>query len=170
MVKFFSVLIISFILGIFKTTIIFIISYILLRHFGGGVHLSTYYRCLTVGLIIFILLGGLATREVNIIFLVVMVCVTFLTGIYIIIKWAPARTDKESMIDKNEKITQKKKCFAVLTLLCVGNTAFIKFNLLDCTFASVLGMIASLFFMTPWGYRVINILDDTLNQIQGDYK
>ena len=41
----------AFILGILESTLYYLCSFILLRFFGGGVHLSTYGRCLAVGLI-----------------------------------------------------------------------------------------------------------------------
>lgn len=159
-------LIVSYVLGIFQTTMICIISYILLRHFGGGVHLSTYYRCLTVGLIMFILLGKLATLQTNIFLLVIAICVVFLMGIYTVARWAPAGTDKK-IIDRSGKIKQKKNSLIMLILLCLGNIMFIKFNLLNYALASVLGIMMSLFFITPSGYRVIIILDNMLNKIQG---
>lgn len=157
---------VSYVLGIFQTTMVCIISYILLRHFGGGVHLSTYYRCLTVGLIMFILLGKLATRQTNIILLAIAICMVFLMGIYIVVRWVPAGADKK-VIDKSGKIKQKKNSLIMLILLCLGNIMFIKFNLLNYALASVLGIMMSLFFITPLGYRVIIILDNMLNKIQG---
>lgn len=144
-----------------------IVSYIPLRHFGGGVHLKTYYRCLTVGLIMFISLGELATWQTNIIFLVITIGMVFLIGVYIIAKWVPARTEEKIITDENQKIKQKKKSLATLILLCLGNIMLIKFNLFNYTFASVLGVAMSLFFITPWGYGVITILDNILNKIQG---
>ena len=165
-VKFISVMMVSYVLGIFQTTMVCIISYILLRHFGGGVHLSTYYRCLTVGLIMFILLGKLATRQTNIILLAIAICMVFLMGIYIVVRWVPAGADKK-VIDKSGKIKQKKNSLIMLILLCLGNIMFIKFNLLNYALASVLGIMMSLFFITPLGYRVIIILDNMLNKIQG---
>ncbi len=164
-VKFVSVLIVSYILGVFQTTMICIISYIPLRHFGGGVHLSTYYRCLTVGLIMFILLGKLATWQANIIFLYIIIYMIFFMGIYIIVRWVPARIDEKAITDKDEKIKQKKKSLIILTLLCLGNIIFIKLNLLNYAFASTLGVMVSLFFITPWGYGVIIMLDNILNKI-----
>ncbi len=166
-VKFVSILIVSYILGVFQTTMICIISYIPLRHFGGGVHLSTYYRCLTVGHIMFILLGGIAAWQPNIIFLHIIISMVFLTGIYIIVKWVPAGTNEKIIIDENEKTKQKKKSLIMLILLCLGNIIFIKLNLFNCAFASILGVMASLFFITPWGYGVMVMLDNMLNKIQG---
>lgn len=87
-------------------------------------------------------------------------------GIYTVARWAPAGTDKK-IIDRSGKIKQKKNSLIMLILLCLGNIMFIKFNLLNYALASVLGIMMSLFFITPSGYRVIIILDNMLNKIQG---
>ena len=167
MIKLIFISIVSYIFGVFQTTMVFIISYIPLRHFGGGVHLSTYCRCLTVGSIIFIFLGGIATRQINIVFLYIMTCIIFLIGIYIIVKWVPAGADKGTIISENAVTERKKRSLIALVLLCLGNIMFIRFNLNNHAFSSVLGLMVSLFFITPWGYGVIIMLDNVLNKIQG---
>lgn len=115
----------------------------------------------------FILLGKIATLQTNIIFLAITICIVFLTGVYIIVRWVPARTDKRTTIDKIGRIRRKKRSLTTLILLCFGSTMFIKFNLFNYTFASILGVIMSLFFITPWGYSIIITLDNILNRIQG---
>jgi len=74
-----------------------IVSYIPIRHFGGGVHLNTYYRCLTVGTIMFILLGKLSISNTNTIYLTIATIIIYCLGIYIISTWVPARTEQKSL-------------------------------------------------------------------------
>lgn len=160
----------SYVLGIFKTTMIFIIIYIPFRHFGGGVHLSTYYRCLTVGLTMFLLLGKLATLQVGSKFILWAIIIVFLLGVYILTKWVPARTDKKAIASKGERLSQKRKTFTILTLISIANIILVKFNFINYAFASTLGISLSLFFITPLGYRVMHALDDIINKLQGGIK
>jgi len=144
-----------------------IVSYIPIRHFGGGVHLNTYYRCLTVGTIMFILLGKLSISNTNTIYLTIATIIIYCLGIYIISTWVPARTEQKSITCENEKQKLKKKTNYTLSLLVVLNILFIRFNLLNYAFASILGVLVSLIFITPWGYRAINALSNILDKIKG---
>ncbi len=169
-IKFILTVLLSYVFGIFKTTMFFIISYIPLRHFGGGVHLSTYYRCLTVGLTMFLLLGKLAMLQVGSKFVFWAIIIVFLLGVYIIIKWAPARTAKKSIESKGKILNQKRKTFTILTLISIVNITLVKFNFINYAFASVLGILFSSFFITPYGYRAMYAIDNILNKLQGGIK
>src|SRR5690554_3834037 len=50
----------AYILDTLHVTVFFLISFILLRRYGGGVHFSTYGRCLGFGLILSVFFGKLA--------------------------------------------------------------------------------------------------------------
>lgn len=169
-IKFTLTVLLSYVFGIFKTTMFFIISYIPLRHFGGGVHLSTYYRCLTVGLTMFLLLGKLAMLQVGSKFVFWAIIIVFLLGVYIITKWAPTRTAKKSIESKGERLSQKRKTFTILTLISIVNITLVKFNFINYAFASVLGILFSSFFITPYGYRAMYAIDNILNKLQGGIK
>lgn len=55
-----AVLLVAFIAGIFKETVIIILAFGLLRRFGGGIHVSSPIFCMVSSIIIFPLLGILA--------------------------------------------------------------------------------------------------------------
>lgn len=165
LVKVISVVWLSYILGILDTTLICLASYIPIRHFGGGVHLSTYYRCLTVGLTMFLFLGKLATWNINSNLLLIMLVIIFLFGIYVTVRWAPAKSNSIKMVSV-VKIKQKIKTFLFLILWGIGNIVFIRLTLLNYTLASLLGASVSLLFISPWGYWVIQTLDNIINKIQ----
>lgn len=165
--KFFAVAITSYFIGTFETTMSCIISYIPIRHFGGGVHLSTYYRCLIIGTIMFILLGRLSINNINRVYLTLAIIIIYCLGIYIISIWAPARTEQKSIICEREKQKLKKKTIYTLTVLVLLNILLIRFNLLNYVLASILGVLVSLIFITPWGYKAINTLNNILDKIKG---
>ncbi|HHT47528.1 MAG TPA: accessory gene regulator B family protein [Firmicutes bacterium] len=54
------VLLVAFIAGIFKETVIIILAFGLLRRFGGGIHVSSPLFCMVSSIIVFPLLGILA--------------------------------------------------------------------------------------------------------------
>lgn len=156
-------LLLSIIMDTFITTTICLIAFASLRYFGGGVHLSTYYRCLTVGVSLLLGLGKLATIEVNLGALIVTSVFALLLGVYIIFKWAPTGTEKKQIKDELIRLRQRKKALFVFTVWFVITMVLIKQESTANAFAAVLGTIGSLFLITPWGYGAVKALDNILN-------
>ncbi len=159
------ILLISLILDTFHTTLICLITYIAFRNFGGGVHLSTYSKCLVTGLVIFTVLGKLAAHGMETGTLLLLLIVTSLLWIYAITKWVPAGTEKKQVKDRRVRLKQKKKTGWVLMLWVIACMASISYRLTYYVFAYLLGALAALFLITPWGYRVANALDNILDNL-----
>ncbi len=150
--------------GIFKTTALCLIVFIIFRHLGGGVHMSTYYRCLTTGVIMFMVLGKMASIDIPWDILIILIFITIFLGIYTIFKWVPAGTEKKRVSDKETIIKLKKESFMVLILWMFIQSFFVKYQLKSYSLSITLGALTSFFLISPWGYWVIYTLDNTINK------
>ncbi|CAH2213180.1 accessory gene regulator ArgB-like protein [Tepidibacter aestuarii] len=158
------IILISFILGLLPTTLACLISFIIFRHFGGGVHLSTYNRCLTAGVITFLIMGKLAYINIQINVLITIVIGTFLFGIYSIMKYIPAGTKKKRIIDKNQRLKRKQETFFMLFIWLIVIVILINYKLTAYAFSCVLGALNSFFFITPTGYWVFDTIDNIIDK------
>ena len=157
-------ILLSFIMGAFKTTMVCLVAFASLRYFGGGTHLSTYSGCLIVGIALLLGLGKLAmTLDVSLAVLTGISALTLLTGIYIILQWAPAGTEKKQLKDGAIRLRQRNKALFVLTVWSAVTMVLIQQELTAYAFAAVLGTLGSLFLITPWGYRAVKALDNVQN-------
>lgn len=154
----------SFIIGAFKTTMVCLVAFASLRYFGGGTHLNTYSGCLIVGINLLLGLGKLAmTIDVSLAALTGISALTLLTGIYIILRWAPAGTEKKQINDESIRLRQRNKALFVLTVFSAVTMVLIQQELTAYAFAAVLGTLGSLFLITPWGYRAAKALGNIPN-------
>lgn len=155
----------SLILNTFITTMASLVAFASLRYFGGGVHLSTYYRCLIVGTSLLLALGKLATIDISLAALKIIYLSVFIMGAFITVRWVPAGTEKKQIKDKKTRRQQKIKTLFVLIMLSAVTWIFIIQKLNAGAFAVVLGLAGSLFLITPWGYRAVKALEDIQNII-----
>jgi len=155
----------SLVMNTFIATMVGMIAFASLRFFGGGVHASTYYGCSIVTVSLCLALGKLATIDISHALLLVFSILVFLTGIFIIFRWAPAGTEKKQVKDEKTRQRQRKKAFLILMLWFVITWLLVtqKFN--TGALAVLLGTGGSLFLITPWGYRAGKALDNILNMI-----
>jgi len=162
LIKITLIIVLALILGIFKTTLIFLFTFALFRWLGGGVHCSTYLSCLTVGLLLILSMGYIATLHIQKYSLVSLYLLSLAIAIYVIFRWVPAGTDKRKIIAVQERFKQKKESFCALlfwnivVLICIFN------NLYSDAIATILGSLFSSFFMMPIGYQFIDALDGLL--------
>ncbi len=156
----------SYWLGIFNTTICCTMSFIIFRIFGGGVHLSTYCRCLVVGLTILLALGKFATINIDIDVLLILLWLVFSVGLFTIVKWVPAGTEKKQVTDKTKRIKLKKQVFGILIVWTSINYLMIQSQYVNYCFANILGSFTSFMLMTPIGYKGLHILETILNTKQ----
>jgi len=159
------ILLISLILDTFHTTLVCLITYIAFRNFGGGVHLTTYSRCLVTGLAVFAVLGKLAVHDMKTNILSLLLIATSLLWIYAITKWVPAGTEKKQVTDRYIRLKQKQKTGWVLMLWVIACTASISYRLTQHAFASLLGAFEALFLISPWGYSTAKALDNLLDNL-----
>lgn len=145
------------------TTIICTLTFVGIRYLGGGVHLSTYLRCLTGSLMILLILGKAASFNVGLqLFLFIFLVVSSL-GVYAIIRWVPAGTEEKIITDKLQRRKQKQKAMIFLLFCSLAVLACLYFDLPPIANAITYGLFAAIFLITPLGYTVINSIDKFLN-------
>jgi len=163
-IKLTLLVILSLILDIFWPVILVLLAFAGFRLPGGGVHLSTYSRCLVVGLILILALAKLAlTMQMDPESLIFALVVVSFTAIYTIIRWVPAGTEKKKVTNPAEVKGQKLKTTAFFLLWLITCSLLLFYKQDIYALALVSGAAGGLFFITPWGYRIIHNLDNIIN-------
>ncbi|MDD2586784.1 MAG: accessory gene regulator B family protein [Syntrophomonadaceae bacterium] len=159
--------VLAYILGIFPTTIVFLLTFCFFRWLGGGVHLSTFVRCSAFSLVLSLSMGSVALMEFSMLWLVVMLIMSVFIAVYVCIAWVPAGTEKKMISDKKLRLKQKKEMLLFLTIwvfvvtLCMGyNSSYV--------LASLLGLLWSCFMIMPCGYRFMGVIDNFFKKEGGE--
>jgi accessory gene regulator B len=156
------IILLATIFDILITTLIFLFTLAIFRWLGGGVHLSTYLRCLLVGLFIVLGMGYVSSLEVDRLYIVCLFLLSLFTAIYVIVKWVPVGTDKKKVTEIEKRLRQKRESIYALIVWSIGVIACIHSNLYSYALAAILGSLFSSFLMMPAGYYVIGNLDNML--------
>lgn len=155
--KFLSIVFLSILFGTFLETMLSLIVFASIRNFAGGAHCRTYFLCYMTGVPLFIINGILAK---NIVFhkiqLTVIGDLILIAGLFIIMKWAPAGTDKKAVTDINIRIKMKLITILILGAVFLLNNTFFILNRMSYFQAVLLGTFEALLFITPMGYRLLH--------------
>ncbi|KOA20281.1 accessory regulator protein B [Clostridium homopropionicum DSM 5847] len=139
----------AYFLGLFKYTLISLLSFGFIRTFSCGVHADSSIKCITCNFIIF--LGNVLLSlsfSLNFISMVIL----FSISLILIIKYAPADTAERPLVSKKLRRTLKiKSCIAVLLLflLSILLTNPIYKNIL------VYSALQESFLITPLAYSIL---------------
>lgn len=155
--------------GIFKSTMLSLITFAVFRHFGGGVHFSTYLRCLTFGVIKFLILGKISYLNSGIFNQNLLFYITLFLGILTIIKWVPADSEIKPIKNEEDRRGQKIKTIIILIVWIVIIKILYRLDSIEYILPIVLGTFTSFVFMTPFGYWVITSIDNVLNKTKVKY-
>jgi len=167
------VLSISYWLGITPYVLAALVTSSALRLLSGGVHCSTYGRCLVFGSALAILTGTIAYLTgpyMNKQSLLLFTTLSALTGMYIVSKWAPVDSASKPITNKQKRQKYKKISFLYII---VWATVITSFSLLSSgspsafslALASVGGFLAQIFSLSPAGYRLVHNIDHLLSKI-----
>lgn len=162
-------LLIALRLNILLTTVFCTIGFVGIRFFGGGGHFCTYTRCLIGSLAILLLLGKIATLNLNINLIFILIFLNISLGVFAIIKWIPAGTHKKTVTDEKLRTIQKLKTLIILITYMGIALIFVYFQLHSFAFSLLLGILASFILITPLGYFLLQSIDkllDLLNRKQ----
>lgn len=161
------VLLAAYFLEIVATTIAFLAVFLPFRAFGGGVHLSTFPRCITIGS--FLMLGsGYYAAVVNIqkYQLGILVILIFLIALVSTIIWVPASTKKNPIKENRIVKMQKRNMLITIGFWICCILALIYFDKNSIALSMVLGAIVSILLISPLGFYLMGVIDRTLNQIR----
>lgn len=168
-IKFVLIASLAAIFGIFKATILSLITFAIFRHFGGGVHFSTYLRCLSFGVIKFLILGKISYFNIAISNYKLLFYITLFLGALTIVKWVPGDTEIKPMKNKKDRRRQKLKTTVVLTIWITIVQYLNRLNNIQYILPIVLGAFTSFTFITPFGYWIIDSIDKYLDKTKAKY-
>jgi|LDZS01.1.fsa_nt_gi accessory gene regulator B len=152
--------------GIFRETLILVLTAGILRLVSGGEHCGAYYRCLIGGTVFFLLMGWLVKWLKSAIAfqgLILLMIITFIAVIAIIWRYAPGETENKPLTEA-ERVRGRRLSFAVagiffavviLLLIHKADQAYV--------LPVIVGVLCQSFTLTPWGYGFIRWVDAMLN-------
>lgn len=154
--KFVSIVAASIVLETLPETMLSLIVFASIRNFAGGAHCDTYFLCYVTGVPLFILNGILAKNlllpKIPLIFIGDMI---FIAGLFIIMKWAPAGTEKKEVADIGTRNKMKLITIVILAAAFLLNNTFFILDKMSCFQAVLLGVLEALLFITPLGYKLL---------------
>lgn len=154
-----TIIFLAFLLNIPGTTGICLLVFSSIRFLGGGVHCNTYFKCLVTGNLLLLGLGKLAALPLSQSVLSSSWLLALLLGIYAVSRWIPAGTEKKVIRDEAVRIRQRRKFSILLGIWLVVAGLLIHNQLGNYAMAVVLGILSSLFLVSPWGYHTIKTID-----------
>ena len=164
-VKIITLIAISIAFGVLLPALIISISFVLLRKVAGGCHMKTYGKCLVVTIGLFIaaaLLAQYTHQYWSAGGIVVLFTLTFITGIYLIIKYAPKDSPNRLITDLKERRRFRNLSIIYmlvwLVLVIVLNMYGMKMHILALCFSVLL----ELFGITPIGHRFFEKIEYVL--------
>lgn len=160
-IKFMVIMGTAYLLGGADIAIFYLISFILLRRFGGGVHCSTYARCLMTGLLSTIFAVKLA-ESIFISLKIFLFLLFFLIGMggICIFKWVPAGTQKHNVTQPQTRRQRKIKTAFAFIGICILSVFFYFCQYFSYAFSMILGGFFSFYLITPMGYKTIDIIEN----------
>lgn len=157
----------AYLLGIFNSTLFYLASFILIRRFGGGVHLSTYGRCLSTGLISTITCALIAHRvPVSPSLLLWLSMLLLLLGGISVFLWVPAGTHKKEISEISERRKLKCKTILIGILLFSMGVILSTYHYYNYALSMLFGGFMSFYLITPLGYKTIYAIENKINYFQ----
>ena len=158
-IKLLVILVSAWLLKSLSTTLVVLITYAALRCFGGGAHMSTYFKCLLVGSTIIVSLGILSNHNLDSNLLYYLVIIAAISALVVCFKWVPGDTAIKPILDPGICSRQKMKMSIVILLWSSAVICLIHLNLNALALAMILGCVFAVFLITPWGYRLFELID-----------
>ncbi|MCX7747216.1 MAG: accessory gene regulator B family protein [Clostridia bacterium] len=146
------------VLGVFGT----------LRMLAGGYHMDTYGKCIITSLGL-MLASGVITQYTykswQVEYVIALLIISFLAGLIVSIKWAPADTPNKP-ITKPEEI-KKFKVLSIIYMMVffAAGLILIYNNYTMFVIAGCLGLLLEAYTVTPMGYRFFDKISGEVDKI-----
>lgn len=161
------IIIASLLLNVFPTTMVFLVSYALVRRVGGGPHLSTYLQCCLAGLVMAVGMGKLATVNTGTSFVAILAAITITLAVYTTVRYVPAGTKKRTIGNPLLRRRQKIKMAVLLVIWMLVTLILVINQQLSLARACIYSLLTVSFFTTPAGYRVMAVIDRYSSRREG---
>jgi len=145
------VLFVSYLLGLLKQTVIFLVCYNFIRIPSFGLHATKSWICLISSLLIFIILPFICTIIIIPIYLKLIIG---LIGLGFIIKNAPADTYKRPIVSKKRRMFFKIFS-SITTIVMISFSLFIENQFLAN--ALLFSIILQCFMISPTVYKIFKL-------------
>lgn len=170
LVKFVFLIGLSLITGALKPTLIMVLTFAALRILAGGVHMDSYGKCIMLSLVIFIVCGTLV--QYTYIYwpyelVAAFIGLSFIFGLFVIIKWAPKDTPNKPITKPEEKRKFKRLSIIYMPVWLAVVCILAVLNLKMYAVASCFGLVLECFMITPLGYNWFTELNEELNYAKG---
>lgn len=146
---------VSLLLGILLPVLIIAFTFASLRMIAGGYHMDTYSKCLFVSLGLFIAAALIAQHTYaywSLIHIMTIIGVTFLAGLYAVIRYIPRDTPNKPITDPQEIRKFKRLSTMYLFIWAAGATALAGFGHNIVVLSLCFGVLLELFAVTPTGH------------------
>lgn len=163
-VKLILIMAVASIFHLLIPALLFLFTFCLFRGLGGGVHASTYLRCMVIGLLLTMGMAYTATLPLKTVHVLILYSVALLTAIYVTARWVPAGTDKQRIDDGDKRLLKKRESLGALVVWSAVVFSCIFYHLDGYAVAVILGSLSSSFFIMPIGYQFIGTLDNLLEK------
>ena len=145
------ILLVSYLLGLLKQTVIFLVCYNFIRIPSFGLHATKSWICLVSSLLIFIILPFICTVITIPMYLKIIIG---LIGLAFIIKNAPADTYKRPIISKKRRMFFKI-CSSIVTITMILFSLFIEDQFLANSL--LFSIILQCFMISPIVYKFFKL-------------
>lgn len=156
-------------LHILIPTLIITLAFSTLRLLAGGVHMNTFFNCLGMTTILFIV-GGLVVHNIvdlnfinqNILYLILLeVIVSF----YLIYKYAPRDTPNKLITDIKKIMMFKRLSIVFVTIvnIILVILALYQYNII--LLSVMYGLLLEVFTITPIGVKIFNHIESKLDKL-----
>lgn len=162
-VKFSIIIILAILMDTYDTALVFLLTFSFFRWIGGGTHLSNYLACLLFGVFLVCSMAKACQLWEGTSFLVPLFIVVLVYAVFVCIRWVPGGTEKKAINNPIERKKQKKEAFIALTIWSVMVLCLIHVGKNSLVLAAILAVFWSSFFISPWGYRAIGMIDYWIN-------
>ena len=145
------ILLVSYLLGLLKQTVIFLVCYNFIRIPSFGLHATKSWICLVSSLLIFIILPFICTVITIPMYLKIIIGSI---GLAFIIKNAPAETYKRPIISKKRRMFFKI-CSSIVTITMISFSLFIEDQFLANSL--LFSIILQCFMISPTVYKFFKL-------------
>lgn len=150
--KFFIILLLAFLLHMFKLTLISFLIILPYRAFSGGFHLHTHLGCIVVTSLLYIGTPYLASiLNFNDTIKYILIAITFIFSFAMIAKYAPADTENVPVLQKKERRKRKIWSFVIAGVELVI-AIFIPYKVVSNMI--IIGILVQTLTLTRLAYKI----------------
>ncbi len=164
-VKTLVVFIVALVLGVFLPALVVTLSFVTLRIIAGGYHMDSQGKCLITTLALIIPAAWITKLTCNhwsAWHLALLILVTFIAGLYSLIRYAPRDNPNKPITDPDEIRKFKTMSLIYLTVWLVVMAVLTVWDLKLFVVASGFGILLELFMITQMGHNFFDFIKANL--------